>query len=109
MDLLLYFGLFRTYIHGKQRLGPLYHEIGFRRPVARVFTYKSWISGGCARGRRRVVRGGRPAAEVGHGEGGRQWGRVEEEVGAGSSWVRSSPTPDLKTRVRPTPTAWPSA
>jgi hypothetical protein len=26
MNLLLYFGLFRTCIHGKQRLGPLYHE-----------------------------------------------------------------------------------
>jgi hypothetical protein len=26
MDLLLYFGLFRTYIHEKQRLGPLYHK-----------------------------------------------------------------------------------
>jgi hypothetical protein len=44
MDLLLYFGLFRTYIHGKQRLGPLYHEIGSDRPVAGVSTYISWIS-----------------------------------------------------------------
>jgi hypothetical protein len=29
--------LFRTYIHGKQRLGPLYHEIGSSGPVAREF------------------------------------------------------------------------
>jgi hypothetical protein len=36
MELLLYFGLFRTYIHGKQRLGPLYHEIGSGRPIAGV-------------------------------------------------------------------------
>jgi hypothetical protein len=26
--------LSRTYIHGKQRLGPLYHEIGSDRPAA---------------------------------------------------------------------------
>jgi hypothetical protein len=44
MDLLLYFGLFRTYIHGKQRLGPLYHEIGSDGPVAGVSMYRSWIS-----------------------------------------------------------------
>jgi hypothetical protein len=44
MDLLLYLGLFRTYIHGKQRLGPLYHGIGSGRPVVRVSTYRSWIS-----------------------------------------------------------------
>jgi hypothetical protein len=34
MDLLLSFGLFWTYINGKQRLGPVYHEIGSGRPVA---------------------------------------------------------------------------
>jgi hypothetical protein len=44
MDLLVSFGLFRTYIHGKQRLGPLYHEIGSGRPIARVSMYRSWIS-----------------------------------------------------------------
>jgi hypothetical protein len=43
MELLLYFGLFTTYIHGKQRLGPLYHEIGAGRPVAGVSTYRSRI------------------------------------------------------------------
>jgi hypothetical protein len=44
MDIFLSFGLFSTYIHGKQRLGPLYHEIGFGRPVAGVSTYRSRIS-----------------------------------------------------------------
>jgi hypothetical protein len=44
MDLLLSFGLFRTYIHGKQRLGPLYREIGSSRPVVGVSTYRFWIS-----------------------------------------------------------------
>jgi hypothetical protein len=43
MDLYLYFGLFRTYKHGKQRLGPLYLEIGSDRPIAGVSTYRSWI------------------------------------------------------------------
>jgi hypothetical protein len=38
-----YFGLFRTYVYGKQILGPLYHEIGSGRPVARVSTYRSRI------------------------------------------------------------------
>jgi hypothetical protein len=37
------FGLFRPYIHGKQRLGPLYHEIGSGRPVAVVSMYRSRI------------------------------------------------------------------
>jgi hypothetical protein len=44
IDILLHFGLFRTYIHEKQRLGALYHEIGSDRPVAGVYTYRSWIS-----------------------------------------------------------------
>jgi hypothetical protein len=44
MELLLSFGLFRIYIHGKQKLAPLYHEIGSRRPVAGVSTYRSSIS-----------------------------------------------------------------
>jgi hypothetical protein len=44
MDLLLSFGLFRIYIHGKQRLGLLYHEIGSGRPIAGVYMYRSWIS-----------------------------------------------------------------
>jgi hypothetical protein len=44
MYLLLYFGLSRTYIHEKQWLGPLYHEIGSDRPVVGVSTYRSWIS-----------------------------------------------------------------
>jgi hypothetical protein len=44
MDLLVSFGLFRIYIHGKLRLDPLYHEIGSGRPVAGVSTYRSWIS-----------------------------------------------------------------
>jgi hypothetical protein len=44
MDLLVSFGLFRIYKHGKQRLGPLYREIGFGRPVVGVSTYRSWIS-----------------------------------------------------------------
>jgi hypothetical protein len=34
MEFLLSFGLFKTYIHGKLRLGPLYHEIGSGRPIA---------------------------------------------------------------------------
>jgi hypothetical protein len=44
MDLLVSFGLFRIYIHGKQRLGLLYHEIGSGRSVAGVSMYRSWIS-----------------------------------------------------------------
>jgi hypothetical protein len=44
MDLFLYFGLFRTYIHGKLKLGPLYHEIGSGRPVSGVSMYRSSIS-----------------------------------------------------------------
>jgi hypothetical protein len=44
MDILLYFGLLRTYIYGKQRLGPLYHEIGSGRSAAGVSTYRSRIS-----------------------------------------------------------------
>jgi hypothetical protein len=43
IDFLLYFDLFRTYVHGKQRLGPLNHEIGSGRPVAGVSTYRSRI------------------------------------------------------------------
>jgi hypothetical protein len=35
------FWFFRTYVHGKQRLGPLYHEIGSGRPIAGVSTYRS--------------------------------------------------------------------
>jgi hypothetical protein len=43
MDVLLYFGLFRTYVHEKQMLGPLYHEIGSGSSVAGVSTYRSRI------------------------------------------------------------------
>jgi hypothetical protein len=43
MDFLLYFGLFRTYIHGNQRFGSLYHEICSGIPVAGVSTYRSRI------------------------------------------------------------------
>jgi hypothetical protein len=43
MDVFLSFGLFRTCVHGKQRLDPLYHEIGSGRSVAGVSSYKSGI------------------------------------------------------------------
>jgi hypothetical protein len=41
--LISFFWFFRTYVHEKQRLDPLYHEIGSSRPVAGVSTYKSRI------------------------------------------------------------------
>jgi hypothetical protein len=44
MDFLLCFGFFRTYVHRKQRLDPLYHEIGSGGPVAGVSTYRSRTS-----------------------------------------------------------------
>jgi hypothetical protein len=43
MDFSLYFGLFRTYIHGKKRLDSLYHEICSGISVAGVSTYRSRI------------------------------------------------------------------
>jgi hypothetical protein len=44
MDHFISFGLFRIYVHEKQRLGPFYHEIGSGRPVAGVSLYRSRIS-----------------------------------------------------------------
>jgi hypothetical protein len=44
MNFLLSFGFFRIYVHGKQRLSPLYHEVGSGRLIAGVFTYRFMIS-----------------------------------------------------------------
>jgi hypothetical protein len=44
MDLLLFLFRIYIYIYVKKRLDPLYHEIGYGRPVAGVSTYRSRIS-----------------------------------------------------------------
>ena len=39
----IFFGFFRTYVHGNHRLGILYHKIGSVWAVAGVSAYISWI------------------------------------------------------------------
>ena len=43
MDLSTFFGLFRTYVHGEQCLGPLCNILGPGCPAAGVSTYRSRI------------------------------------------------------------------
>jgi hypothetical protein len=43
MNFFIFFGFFRTYVHGNHRLGILYHKICSVWAVAGVSTYRSWI------------------------------------------------------------------